>query len=265
MKNFLESLNDIFSNNYHIFFENEEVNGSGPWMVSDIVFGFTYLKLLDSALEFSKENVIKEFKNCKDTQNLNEILLKTAVYPSGETLGFYNTCKYDLKSIYESDNYRENLNEYLESFSANVKGVLDEMEFNYTLKFLDKTNMMLPILEVFTKNQIIGDYYSSYDKFMQVFSEFIKNIWGDEFHNIGREPITNFSPLTSYHYIHEPLNEYGSFLTALLLMCRDFENYDSVKIYDPDSSGAYILEDAKELIEMFKKISGHDYKNVEIY
>lgn len=70
MKNFFESINDLFSDNYSVFFENEEVDGSGPWMVSDIVFGFTYLKLMDSALRYSKEEVLNEYKNNKEAENL---------------------------------------------------------------------------------------------------------------------------------------------------------------------------------------------------
>lgn len=143
--------------------------------------------------------------------------------------------------------------------------MFDELDFNCVLDFLDKTQMTLPILQAFNESDIDDDCFSSHDKFLKIFQEFIKNIWHDEFYLIGRDPITNYNPLTSYHYIHETIAEYGSFLITLLLSEMNFENDETVKIYDPDSSGTYILDDVKDLIKMFKKISDHKSDNVEIY
>lgn len=82
MEKFLESLNDfIVVDNYFTFFENEEVDGSGPWMVSDIVFGFAYIKLLDGVLKHLKEDVLHEFKINRNSESLEETLIETAVNP----------------------------------------------------------------------------------------------------------------------------------------------------------------------------------------
>lgn len=267
MKQFLESLNDFIGvDNYFTFFENEEVDGSGPWMVSDIVFGFTYIKLLDGALKHSKEDVLREFEMNRNSENLKETLLETAVYPSGETLGFYNTTKYDLDKLCENGiEITCKLNDYIDGFSDNVKAVFDKLEFEKVVEFLDKTKMTYDVLLKFNEKKIDENAYSSYDDFMKIFSDFIRNMWDDEIYRIGRDTIANYDVFSSYHYIHEAVAEYGSFLNQLLLIDENFENDDEIKIYDPDSSGTYILEDAKDSILKIKKASGHHNGNVEIY
>lgn len=250
MKNFLDSINNFIGEDYFLFFENENVDGSGPWMVSDIVFGFTYLKLIDSALKYSKENVLKEYEKNKNSKNLKEILKSVAVYPSGETLGFYNYSQYDLDKICEMKDCNDKLHEYINGFSENIKDVFNELDFDKVLEFLNKTQMTLPTLKTFNEANFDIDCFSSYKNFIRIFQEFLKNIWHDEIFIFGRDPIANHNPLTSYHYIHEVVDEYGSFLISLLLNDADFKNYDTIKIYDPDSSGTYILEDVKKQIEI---------------
>ena len=267
LKKFLDSLNDFIGvDNYYTFFENEDVDGSGPWMVSDIVFGFTYIKLLDTALEYSKEDVLREYEKNRNSNDLDEILMNTAVYPTGETLGFYNTSIYDLEKLSESGvDISAKLNEYIDGFSKNVKVVFDKLCFSDVLKFLEKTCMTYDVLRIFSENQIEGDFCSCYEKFTGIFSDFIRIIWRDEFYHIGRDPIATYDAFSSYHYIHEALKEYGSFLNSLLLSDVDFENNDDIKIYDPDSSGTYILDETKNLILMSKRNSSHPDGNVEIY
>ena len=267
MEKFLESLNDFIGvDNYFTFFENEEVDGSGPWMASDIVFGFTYIKLLDGALKHSKEDVLREFEMNRNSESLEETLLETAVYPSGETLGFYNTSKYDLDKLCENGvEITCKLNDYIDGFSGNVKAVFEKMEFENVVEFLDRTIMTYDVLVKFNEKKIDEKAYSSYGNFMKTFSDFIRNLWDDEIYHIGRDPIANYDALSSYHYIHEAVAEYGSFLNTLLLMNENFENDDDLKIYDPDSSGTYILDDAKDIVLMFKRTSGHFDVNVEIY
>ena len=48
-------------------------------------WAFLALKLIDDATLFSKENVIKEYENNKDAENLNELLHEKSIYPRGET------------------------------------------------------------------------------------------------------------------------------------------------------------------------------------
>lgn len=261
IKKFFDSIGDLFGDNYELFFENPDVNGSGPWRVSDIVFGFTYMKLLDGALRYSKEKVLEEFENSASSESL----MNCATYPTGETLGFYNTSKYDLEKLSESrEDISTKINDYLKGFSDNVKEVFEALSFSDVLEFLDKTQMTFNVIKVFSENEIIGDNYSSFDKFIKIFSDFIRNIWHDEFYIIGRDPIATCDALSSYHYVHKALNEYDSFLNTLLLMERNFENNEDVKIYDPYSNGTYILDDTKDMVLMFKEISGHE-GDVEIY
>ena len=57
-------------------------------------FIFFTLQLLDEATLYSKKEVLKEYENNKDKENLEELLLNKSIYPNGEKLGFYNISKY---------------------------------------------------------------------------------------------------------------------------------------------------------------------------
>lgn len=82
---------------------------------------FLTLQLIDGATLFSKEEVIKEYVDSKDDENIEELLYKKAVYPNGEQLGFYNTSKYSFNDFYEDTLTEEEWEEYLNGFSSEIK------------------------------------------------------------------------------------------------------------------------------------------------
>lgn len=91
---------------------------------------------------------------------------------------------------------------------------------------------------------------------MGVFSDFIRLLWRDEIYSLTFHPISNCNPLSSYRYIPKAVDEYGSFLNKLLLTDCNFKGHESIRIYDPNSSGTYILQKTKDSIGS---------ENVELY
>ena len=85
-------------------------------------FIFFTLQLLDEATLYSKKEVLKEYENNKDKENLEELLLNKSIYPNGEKLGFYNISKYTLNDILNKEEFK------LEEFFSDKKIFLEKLE-----------------------------------------------------------------------------------------------------------------------------------------
>lgn len=245
MEKFIHAINQFVGvDNYFDYYENPNVNGSGPALASEVVFAFTYLRLIDSALKHSKKEILK------NNGNPEKIMNEVAVYPNGDTLGFYNTSEYDMETLVNCRSEKEcseKLRKYIGGFSENIKKVFDKLYFDF-MDFLAKAEITRTTLEVFQQTALNDQYFSSHASFMKVFTDFISIMAHDEVYSMYLGPIANEDVSSSYNYIHETVKEYGSFLNSLLLCGTDFENYETLNIYDPDSSGAYILNETKDEI-----------------
>lgn len=231
--------NWICIDKYEIFFE---LKGPDFVLVTNLYFGLTYIKLLDHALRHSKENILNACE--KNSKNLFEV----ATYPSGETLGFYNTCPFDLGDIAKiipNGEARDRLLTYIDGFSDNVKEVFGEIDFREALDFLVEHDLLSAFIKMVYQKEFDDDNFSEYDSFVDFFEEFIHYMAHDEYYNMGLEEISNYDPKNSYLYIRESIDEYGEFLNRLLLTDRDITDGDAYKVYDPNSIGAYILHKKK--------------------
>lgn len=85
------------------------------------------LQLIDKATQHSKENVLKEYKNNKDAENIEEILFNVAVYPNGEKLGFYNISKYSLNDFIEKELTNKEFDEYMGGFNTEIKELFNSI------------------------------------------------------------------------------------------------------------------------------------------
>lgn len=231
--------NWICIDKYEVFFE---MNHPDFVLITSLYFAFTYIKLLDQALSHSKEKILREYEN--NSKDLFEV----AVYPNGETLGFYNTCEFVLGDISKIDSdieARNKLLTYIDDFSDNVKEVFNEIEFKEALDFLVNYDLLSPFIKMVCEQEFDDKNFSDYDSFVDFFEEFIHYMAHDEFYNMGLEEILNYDPENSYLYIRESIDEYGDFLNRLLLIDSDLANNDSYNVYDPNSIGAYIIHKTK--------------------
>ena len=180
--------NWICIDKYEIFFE---LNGPDFVLITNLYFGMTYIKLLDHALRHSKENILNASE--KDSK----ALLEVATYPSCETLGFYNTCRFDLRDIAEivsNTEARDRLLTYIDSFSDNFKEVFREIDFKEALDFLVKYNLLSAFIGMVYEKEFGDDKFSDYDSFIDLFEEFIYCMAHDEYYNMGLVEISNYNP-----------------------------------------------------------------------
>ena len=252
MDNYFEKVSELFvTENYGIFFEDsdEEDCGLDFERIGRIYFGFTYLKLIDSVLRDSKEDVMIIYVENKEAENLNELLLDAATYPNGEPLGFYNISEHDLHQLSEIISDAEacdKLLEYINGFSRNVREVFEEIEFPKYAYFLEEHNLLTVFIDRVCSLHLDMNYFSGYSSFLKLFEKFLEDMARDEFYSIGLDPIVNSDPESSYFHIRESIDRYGGFLNDILLSDANLKDKSRYNVYDPNSNGAYILHKTKD-------------------
>ena len=110
-----------------------------------VILPFAVLRRLDCVLEATKDEVLKVAGTSKaDSVAADFSLRKVSGY------SFYNTSPYDLKkAIGDPANLKQNLQAYVDGFSANVRDVFERYDFASHLAKLDENDLLLMVTKEF--------------------------------------------------------------------------------------------------------------------
>ena len=110
-----------------------------------VILPFAVLRRLDCVLEATKDEVLKVAGSSKvDSVAADFSLRKVSGY------SFYNTSPYDLrKAIGDPANLKQNLQAYVDGFSANVRDVFERYDFASHLAKLDENDLLLMVTKEF--------------------------------------------------------------------------------------------------------------------
>ena len=134
-----------------------------------IILPFTVLRRLDSVLDSTKENVLKELVIRKKAGvNPEPFLLRK----SGQL--FYNTSPLDLKKLMgDQDNISENLRTYMRAFSPAVRDIFEHFEFQTQIDRLEKAGLLYLVTEKFANINLHPTVVSN-ERMGVVFEELIR-------------------------------------------------------------------------------------------
>ena len=91
-----------------------------PHEYGEVILPLTVIRRFDCILMATKDKVLENYDKVKNLDNRDEILKKASGF------GFYNTCKYNFDTLLEdSENIKENLFDYLNAFSENVRDMIN--------------------------------------------------------------------------------------------------------------------------------------------
>lgn len=108
-----------------------------------VILPFTLLRRLECVLEPTRDQVRETVKTMKDSGiDLGVILRTQTGYP------FYNTSNYDLRSL-GATRTRQNLEDYIASFSDNARVIFEQFDFANTLARMDKAGVLYKICQNF--------------------------------------------------------------------------------------------------------------------
>ena len=110
-----------------------------------VILPFTVLRRLDCVLEATKADVLKIASESKIDSIATDFKLQKA---SG--YAFYNTSPYDLKkAIGDPANLKQNLQAYVDGFSANVQDVFERYDLATHIAKLDEADLLLMVAKDF--------------------------------------------------------------------------------------------------------------------
>jgi len=108
-----------------------------------VILPFTLLRRLECVLEPTRDQVRETVKTMKDSPiDLGVILRTQTGYP------FYNASNYDLRSL-GATRTRQNLEDYIVSFSDNARVIFEQFDFANTLARMDKAGVLYKICQNF--------------------------------------------------------------------------------------------------------------------
>ena len=226
MNNFSEIANFIYGNANLI----RDVFKRGKYQ--DVILPLTVLRRIDCVLEPTKDDVLKTYNKYKGKlDNLDPRLRIASGY------AFYNTSKYTFERLLEDPpNLASNLQLYINSFSENIREVIEKFDFDNTITKLDDVELLYLILERFKNVDLHPDKVSNL-QMGYIFEELIRRF--NE--ALNENPGEHFTP-------REVIR-----LMVNLILAQDNEarNHGHIvrKVYDPCCGSGGMLTIAKERIE----------------
>ena len=119
----------------------------GPYQsdkYKDVIIPMTILRRFECALAPTKKAVVAQFEK---NPNYPE---KAMQHLSGYQ--FYNTSRFDLAELCnDSEHLVANLTAYIEGFSANVQGIIRNLDFDRQIEKMDKYNRLYSVIKAFSE------------------------------------------------------------------------------------------------------------------
>ena len=116
----------------------------GPYQsdkYKDVIIPMTILRRFECALAPTKNKVVEQYK--KNPNYPEKAMQRLSGYQ------FYNTSRFDLAELCnDSEHLAANLTAYIEGFSANVQGIIRNLEFDRQIEKMDKHNNAVERLTV---------------------------------------------------------------------------------------------------------------------
>lgn len=150
----------------------------------DIILPFTVMRRLDVVLEPTKKAVLEAAQKPLPSA-LRDTMLKQAA-----GVEFYNTSRFTMGGLLsDADGIRENLTQYVTSFSPEIADIFDKFRFFDVIKRLDDTDLLFLVAERFcnphidlspasVSNADMGDIY---EELIRRFSEVSNETAGEHF------------------------------------------------------------------------------------
>lgn len=140
-----------------------------PNQYGDVILPFTILRRLDCILEPTKEDVLAEYKKIQTTKVDPDVMLKAKF-----KLPFYNTSRWSFAALAgDPEGIADNLIDYIERFSPNVRDVFDGFRMADLIGDLAKSDRLYLIVKEFAAVDLHPNVVTNHDM-GYIFEELIR-------------------------------------------------------------------------------------------
>lgn len=235
----------------------------------DVIIPMVIIRRFECALADTKDSVVSKFK----TDSANDAKVIPKIYQKLSGFEFYNTSEFDLKKLTESpDTIAKDFKFYLDSYSDNVKTILNDLEFYDQIKKLDKANKLLLIIKDFANLDLSPETVDPIRMgyiFEDVLRRYSENINAGD-HYTPREVIrclVNVLLAEGSEDIYEPgkiikIGDFACGTGGMISTAYDFikRHNNSAKIY---LYGQEILDKSYAICVADMLIKGQDARNIQ--
>ena len=201
-----------------------------------VILPFTVLKRFDSVLEYSKKDIVDTYEaNKSRTGVLAPILMSKSVDENGRELGFYNYSRFDFETLLQDpDNIEENIKFYINSYSNNVKNILENFDIERQIEKLSRANILYLLIKKFNETSL--DLSP-------------KNISNHDMGTIFEELIRKFSETSNEEAgEHFTPRDVVKLMTELLFAEEEETSGSNKLVYDPACGTGGMLTSCQEFI-----------------
>lgn len=241
----------------------------GPYQsdkYKDVIIPMTILRRFECALAPKKKAVVEQYE--KNPNYPEKAMQHLAGYQ------FYNTSRFDLAELCnDSEHLVANLTAYIEGFSANVQGIIRNLEFDRQIEKMDKHNRLYSVVKAFSELDLDPKTIDGM-KMGYIFEELIRKFSenadaGD--HYTGRDIIkTMVSVLLSEG--SDDVLQPGREITILDQACGTggmlSTSYNFIKRFNPDANirlfGHEIVPESYAMCLAEMLIKGQDISNIRL-
>lgn len=241
----------------------------GPYQsdkYKDVIIPMTILRRFECALAPTKQAVLEQYK--KNPNFPEKAMQRISGYQ------FYNTSRFDLAELCnDSEHLVANLTAYIEGFSANVQGIIRNLEFDRQIEKMDKHNRLYSVVKAFSELDLDPKTIDGM-KMGYIFEELIRKFSenaeaGD--HYTGRDIIkTMVSVLLSEG--SDDVLQPGREITILDQACGTggmlSTSYNFIKRFNPDANirlfGHEIVPESYAMCLAEMLIKGQDISNIRL-
>ncbi|EFA69563.1 type I restriction-modification system subunit M N-terminal domain-containing protein [Cylindrospermopsis raciborskii] len=149
----------------------------------DVILPFTVLRRLECVLQPTKVEVLEAYDHYKNKlDNLDSFLCKKSGF------AFYNSAPYDFQKLLDDPKHlAANLKLYINSFSANMREVLEKFDFPNTIDKLEQSELLFLVTERFKNIDLHPDKVSNlemgyiFEELIRKFNEALDENPGEHF------------------------------------------------------------------------------------
>lgn len=135
-----------------------------PEKYGDVILPMCVIRRFDCILEENKDEVMEIYEEYRDLpeEAIEEIMLAEIEARLGLEQKFYNTSPFTMEKLLDDpENIKDNLEEYLNGFSGNVRDIIQHFDFKQEIVKLSKNNALYNSIKEFAKVDFHPDVVSN--------------------------------------------------------------------------------------------------------
>ncbi|WKZ24031.1 MAG: class I SAM-dependent DNA methyltransferase [Candidatus Dojkabacteria bacterium] len=206
----------------------------------NVILPMTVIRRIDLSLDDTKADVVKAYEDYKD-----KIINPQGLLESASKKKYYNYSKYTLKTLLnEPKNLKENTLSYLNSYSDNVKDIIEKFELKNIVEKCSRDGILFSLIEKFADPKVaISPTELSNHEMGHVFEDLIRRFNEENNEEAGEHFTPREVIKLMNRIVFDPVKD-------------KIKDIGTILVYDPACGTGGMLSESKEYLKDILKYDG---------